>query len=306
MSAFILQTIALSLGIFLIGLFLGRFLKKLFCKNNHKIEAQSVSTRDSSDFSNAGKHDITASAESSNGSIAAKAAGVSAAVAGAAVIAKTMSGDDNSESDNKVETSLDTDIDDIKTDSLEDATTDINVDLESDVELDAPDVEGTLDTLKEKGEVVSDLGEQGIDEVKELLLEGETLLDNLEEKRGDIQAAVGGEVENLMDTAKGSISNTAEVVKDETDVTSSVDGGLNIDTAKAAITTAAGAVAATAGASLLNKENEDATDSSSKEPKGDSTSNKTSPQATTLSVDYPVTETIHRTIRRRHRSSRRR
>jgi len=305
MSAFILQTIALSLGIFLIGLFLGRFLKKLFCKNNHKIEAQSVSSRDSSDSSNAGKLDITASAESSNGSIAAKAAGVSAAVAGAAVIAKTMSGDDNSESDNKVETSLDTDIDDIKTDSLEDAT-DINVDLESDVELDAPDVEGTLDTLKEKGEVVSDLGEQGIDEVKELLLEGETLLDNLEEKRGDIQAAVGGEVENLMDTAKGSISNTAEVVKDVTDVTSSVDGGLNIDTAKAAITTAAGAVAATAGASLLNKENEDATDSSSKEPKGDSTSNKTSPQATTLSVDYPVTETIHRTIRRRHRSSRRR
>ena len=261
MNAFILQTIALSLGIFLIGLFLGWLLKKLFCKGNSNGEAHgALDSLDTTDSSSTGKSKTVDSTDSDS-SITVKVAGVSVAAAGAAAIAKNMS----------------------------------DVDIKSDIG--TPNADRTINTLKEKA----------INQIQEALPESEdeTLTENFEQKAGDIQKAVNGKAENLIDTAKESFANVTD------DVTSSADG-LDLSTAKAAITTAAGAVAATAtaGASLLNKDNEDTNETSGEKASDNSRTKKSNNtdqntlQSSKTSASFTAVDTVHRTIRRRHRSRR--
>lgn len=237
MNVFIIQTIVLSLAAFLIGLWLGRFLKKLFC--NH--DAQNVEGSDATGSASTGKHQTVESTNKS--SVAAKAVGVSAAVTGAAAIAKTMS---EGEGGKEAGASLEEDI-----------------------------IPST---------------------------------DQLVEKVDGIQATVGDKAGNLIDTAKESVIKTAE------DMTSSADGSIDLNMEKAAITSATSAVAATAGASLLNKESQDTTDPSNEKATSSSMRKKTStssvghssghstPQASEQSASFTAVDTIHRTIRRRHRS----
>jgi len=290
MIAFILQTIALSLGAFLIGLLLGRFLKKLFCKSKPVADIREVEDTDSSlSALSARKSKII---DSEKSSVAAKTAGLSAAVAGAATIAKVAS--DNSDktvdisADDEISTmdQIVADIDDIKTSGIDNNTTDALSDGETLTEglegklADAKDVvsekaEGLVDAVKDKAEAVSGLGEEAIDKVKDALPDGETLAEGLEEK-------LNKEVDS------------------------------NNNGVKSAAMAAAGGVAATVGASILGKGDKESSDSSKEEldkQARDKKSTRAVGQMTTKQTgsninNIYVTTTIHRTLRRRHRSHR--
>ena len=122
--------------------------------------------------------------------------------------------------------------------------------------------------------------------------------DTLTEGLKEIKSTVSGETENLQDTAD----------KATEEVTPSTD---SLDATKTAVTAAAGVAATVAGASLANKENnkKDSADISLEEQNNQATSgsasnkiSKTGSHTSKRDVDHTAVNTVHRTLRRRHRS----